>query len=109
MFILLYMLYKQAGLNSDDQTWTRKDDKENWVDPDFVLQCLSLHLRVFHLSSFLGLQGELQLAKYILKNARVLQTMKICYIGQPEIERLLSSCPRASSTCQLTFQYVPCK
>ncbi|RHN66009.1 putative FBD domain, leucine-rich repeat domain, L domain-containing protein [Medicago truncatula] len=104
----LQVLYlDQAGLNSDDQTWTKNDDKENWVDPDCVLQCISLHLRVFDISSFLGLQGELRLARYILKNARVLQTMKIWYIGSPEIETLLSSCPRASSACKLTFGYVP--
>ncbi|WJX32095.1 hypothetical protein P8452_20462 [Trifolium repens] len=53
----------EAGLNSDDQTWTKKDDKEYWVDPDIVPQCLSLHLRVCYLSSFLGLQGELRLAR----------------------------------------------
>ncbi|PNX81420.1 F-box/LRR-repeat protein, partial [Trifolium pratense] len=44
----------QAGLNKD--FWTRKDDKENWVDPDSVPQCLSLHLRTCILFNFLGLQ-----------------------------------------------------
>ena len=56
----------------DEETWTRKDDKENWVDPDVVPQCISLHLRTCNLFNFLGLQGEVKLAKYILKNARVL-------------------------------------
>ncbi|XP_058736754.1 F-box/FBD/LRR-repeat protein At3g26920-like [Vicia villosa] len=97
----------EAGKDKD--RWTRKDDRENWVDPDFVSQCLSLHLKTCHLLSFLGLQGELLLAKYILKNAAVLQTMKIWNGGQPEIERLLQSCPRASSTCKLTVYHVPCK
>ncbi|GAU25871.1 hypothetical protein TSUD_164120 [Trifolium subterraneum] len=44
----------QAGVNKD--YWTRKDDKENWVDPDFVPQCLSQHLRTCNLVNFLGLQ-----------------------------------------------------
>jgi hypothetical protein len=48
------------------------------------------------------------LARYILKNAKVLQTMKIWNSGQPEIERQVSSCPRASATCELTVYYVPC-
>jgi hypothetical protein len=96
-------------LNSDDQTWTKKDDKEYWVDPDIVPQCLSLHLRVCYLSSFLGLQGELRLARYILKNAKVLQTMRIDTIGQPGIEEIISSFPRASSLCKLTFVDYPCK
>ncbi|MCI02754.1 F-box/RNI/FBD-like domain protein, partial [Trifolium medium] len=38
-------------------TWTRKDDRENWVDQDFVPQCLSLHLRTCDLFNC-----ELQLA-----------------------------------------------
>ncbi|CAJ2639303.1 unnamed protein product [Trifolium pratense] len=97
----------EDGMNSDYQPWTKKDDKENWVDPNFVPQCLSLHLRVFCFSSVFGLQGELQLARYILKNARVLQTMRISTIGEPEIKDLLSSFPRASSSCKLTFVYLP--
>ncbi|KAK2441759.1 FBD-associated F-box protein [Trifolium repens] len=104
---LLYL--DEAGLNSVDQTWTKKDDKENWVDPDIVPQCLSLHLRACYLSSFLGLQGELRLARYILKNAKVLQTMRIDTIGQqPGLEELLSSFPRASSLCKFTFVHLPC-
>ncbi|WJX32093.1 hypothetical protein P8452_20460 [Trifolium repens] len=71
----------EAGWNSDEQTWSRKDDKENWVDPDFVPQCLSLHLKVCYLSCFLGLQG---------------------------IEEIISSFPRASSLCKLTIVDYPC-
>lgn len=41
------------------------------------------------------------MARYILNNAIVLQTMKIWNGGQPEIERKLSSFPKASSTCEL--------
>jgi hypothetical protein len=78
------------------------------MDPDSVPQCLSLHLKNCQLMSFLGLQGELLLAMYILKNARVLQTMEIWNVGQPEIG-VLYSCPRASSTCKLTVNHDPCK
>jgi hypothetical protein len=49
------------------------------------------------------------LVRYILKNAQVLQTMKIKNSGQPEIEKILSSFPRASATCKLTVNHVPCK
>jgi hypothetical protein len=44
------------------------------------------------------------LARYILKNAGVLQTMKIWNSGPPEIKRILSAFPRASSTCKLTIK-----
>ncbi|WJX76181.1 hypothetical protein P8452_59624 [Trifolium repens] len=62
----------EAGAYATEETWTRKDDKENWMDPDSVPQCLSLHLKNCQLMSFLGLQEE-----------------------------VLYSCPRASSTCEL--------
>ncbi|XP_045794310.1 F-box/FBD/LRR-repeat protein At4g00160-like isoform X2 [Trifolium pratense] len=92
----------------EEGLWTRNDDNENWVDPDFVPQCLSLHLRTCYISSFFGLHGtELMLAKYILKNAKVLQTMNIWNSGQPEIKQQLSSSPVASATCKLTVYYVP--
>ncbi|GAU13052.1 hypothetical protein TSUD_173520 [Trifolium subterraneum] len=84
--------------NVGEETQTRKDDKENWIDPDVVPQCLSLHLRTCILFNFLGLEGELLLAGYILKNANVLQTMSIWNCGQRNIKRLLSSCAKASAT-----------
>ncbi|CAJ2655045.1 unnamed protein product [Trifolium pratense] len=96
------------GPDANEETWTRKDDKESWVEPDVVPQCLSLHLKSCHLLSFLSLHSELLLAIYILKNARVLQTMVIWNGGNfLELERLLSLCPKASSTCKLTVYDVP--
>ncbi|XP_058736894.1 F-box/FBD/LRR-repeat protein At5g53840-like [Vicia villosa] len=91
------------------ETWTRKDDKESWVDLEFVPQCLSLHLKTCHLFSFLGLQGEVLLARYILKNARVLETMNIKTIGKSKskIRRCLSSFPRASSMCKVIVNRFP--
>ncbi|GAU25867.1 hypothetical protein TSUD_164080 [Trifolium subterraneum] len=83
----------------------RNNDNENWVDPDFVPQCLSLHLRTCSFSSCFGLHGT-ELAKYILKNAEVLQTMKVRNTGQTKIKRQLSSCPRASAICELKVYYV---
>ncbi|CAL5191735.1 unnamed protein product [Lathyrus oleraceus] len=84
-------------------------NKENWVIPDVVPQCLSLHLTTCNLLSFSGLEGELKLAKYILKNAKVLETMTIRNADQPRIERVLSSCTRASETSKITVYDVPCK
>lgn len=95
-----------GGSDAAENSWTRKDDKETWVDPDFVPRCLQFHLITCYLGSFLGLQGEILMAAYILKNATVLKTMKIWNSGNPEIERLLSSFPKASSTCKLTIHQV---
>jgi hypothetical protein len=44
------------------------------------------------------------LPTFILKNARILQTMKVWSEWnqrQSEIEEKLSPCPKASATCQL--------
>ncbi|XP_058767616.1 FBD-associated F-box protein At5g56370-like [Vicia villosa] len=87
----------------DKKIRTKRDDRDDWVDPDFVPQCLSLHLTTCNLFNFLGLQGELLLVSYILRNAEVLQTMQISNVGQKGIRRLISSCPRASTTCQVTI------
>jgi hypothetical protein len=69
-----------------------------------VPQCLSLHLKTCEFFYFLGQQGELMLTRYILKNARVLQTMIIyCYRGF-KLETELSLWPRASPTCELIIE-----
>ncbi|KAK2415176.1 FBD-associated F-box protein [Trifolium repens] len=70
-------------------------DLQNWVEPEVVPQCLSSHLRTCTIYNFEGKQSELMLIKYILKNARNLQVMRI-EIGcdHPEIKTEVSTCPR---------------
>jgi hypothetical protein len=96
--------YKQ--LSTCKRSWREKDVKENWVDPNFVPQCLSIHLKTCNLRNFLGrLKGELLLARYIIGNAKVLQTMRVWCKGQPDIKRKLS-CPQASATCKIIVSNV---
>ncbi|RHN71550.1 putative FBD domain-containing protein [Medicago truncatula] len=68
---------------------------QNWVNPKSVPSCLSLNLTTCTMRDF-ALAGQqsnhLILALFILKNARVLETLSIL---------ALSSCPWASSACQL--------
>ncbi|CAJ2644206.1 unnamed protein product [Trifolium pratense] len=90
----------------DDETWIRNFDKENWVDPYVVPQCFTLHLRTCNLLQFHGQPGEVILARYILKNAKVLQNMTIWNSSKSElhclaIKRMLSAYPWASSMCKL--------
>jgi hypothetical protein len=75
------------------------------VEPEVVPQCLSSHLKICTIHNFLGLQIELILVEYILKNARNLQMMRMQSIRDrhDEIETKLSTCPKASATCQLVF------
>ena len=84
-------------------------EKENWANPESVPTCLSSNLTTCTLSDFAyaGQQGNhIMLARFILENARVLETMSIwCYTkgSKVELERVLSSCHRASSACQLSM------
>jgi hypothetical protein len=98
------LYYKQVS--ESKVLWTKKDVSENWVDPKFVPQCLSLHLKICNLvhNFFGGLKGEIMLARYILENAKVLQTMRVWNKAraQRETESKLFSSPRASATCKIT-------
>ncbi|AES63194.2 F-box/RNI/FBD-like domain protein [Medicago truncatula] len=102
----LELYRKLQGCNWEDE-FIEEDDQENWVDSEFVPPCFSLNLTTCTIRdfAFAGLQHcHIMLAKFILKNARVLRTMTIlCNKKQSKVERLLSSCPRASTTCQLSI------
>ncbi|XP_058760926.1 F-box/LRR-repeat protein At3g59200-like isoform X2 [Vicia villosa] len=82
------------------------DDEESCEELEFVPQCLLSHLRSCTIQNLGRLERDLILPTYILKNARVLQTMKIKIwyrSEQPEIERKFSLCSKASASCQLLF------
>ncbi|CAJ2672337.1 unnamed protein product [Trifolium pratense] len=83
----------------------QEDVLQNLAEPEVVPQCLSSHLRSCTIHNFLGIQSKLMLIKYVLKNARNLQFMRIQNIRDhpDEIETELSTCPKASTTCQLVF------
>jgi len=79
-----------------------KNDEENWEEPEFVPECLLSCLRTCTIGDFSSLPIELGLAKYILKNSRTLVIMAIwSKREQAEIERKLSLCPKASTTCEV--------
>ncbi|KAE9585873.1 putative F-box domain, FBD domain, leucine-rich repeat domain, L domain-containing protein [Lupinus albus] len=80
---------------------------EKWPQPKFVPECLSIHLRTCTLRKYKGWKCELQFSKYIMQNAKVLRTMRICsgIFSEPEAKlkviRKLSSFPRRSAECRL--------
>jgi hypothetical protein len=79
-----------------------EDDLQNWVEPEVVPQCFSSYLRTCTIHNIVGIQSELMLIKYILKNARNLQIMRMESIcDHPEIETEVFTCPKASATCQV--------
>ncbi|RHN51249.1 putative F-box domain, FBD domain, leucine-rich repeat domain, L domain-containing protein [Medicago truncatula] len=93
--------------------WRSSSSKE-WKWPNSVLECVSSHLRSCTILNFEGSANNLQFATYILQNARFLQDMTIdvttrssneMLLERSEIIEELSSCPRISPACKLTFEY----
>ncbi|KAK7282174.1 hypothetical protein RIF29_10767 [Crotalaria pallida] len=82
------------------------DDDDDWVYPEFVPECVSLHLRKCTIHCYKGVEGGPRFARYVMQNASVLHTMRICGLSEVlrfEIEKELSSCQKRSPTCQLSF------
>ncbi|XP_047157677.1 putative FBD-associated F-box protein At5g44940 [Vigna umbellata] len=73
----------------------------DWPSRQCVPICISLTLRTCLLNNYTGNHWEFELAKYIMKNAKFLKDMIICYDAQKvkvaTIERL-SLCSRLSPT-----------
>lgn len=82
-------------------------EHEKWSHPKSVPGCLSSNLKTCTMRDFAfpGLQSDhIVLAKFILKNSTVLETMSIwCVRKLSKIKRQLTSCSRASATCQLSI------
>lgn len=79
-----------------------------WIEPLQVPICLESRLQSFYFVRFSFLDHELELVKYILKNAQVLKTMGVHNgVSNWEEEFLIRwemlDFPRGSLTCQLEF------
>ncbi|CAI8596074.1 unnamed protein product [Vicia faba] len=79
---------------------------KSWEDPAIVPKCLSSQLRTCCLAYCKGTKNELQFAKYILQNSKVLKTMKIKYDYCADIQAKhqmtmeLSSFAKGSTMCE---------
>jgi hypothetical protein len=78
-----------------------------WEDPTIIPECLLSHLTTCTLRNYVHKNNELQFAKYIMQNSRVLSTMTIQCAKfletntKLQMSRELSLYPRISGTCQL--------
>ncbi|KAI3850673.1 hypothetical protein MKW98_030733, partial [Papaver atlanticum] len=88
---------------------------EDAFTSNLVPRCLLRNLKTIKVQMFEGLPEELQLVKYFLKNARVLQVLIIesgitsksvaeLKRGTQIMQRLLMY-PRASKSCKVKFQF----
>ncbi|XP_057427461.1 FBD-associated F-box protein At5g22730-like [Lotus japonicus] len=88
---------------------TSHDEDDVWLDPSFVPECFSSHLRKCFLRDFEGLECHMRFARYVLKNSTSLRTMTIhsmCQNREKEHEMIkeFASYPRSSSICELLFK-----
>ncbi|XP_058783035.1 FBD-associated F-box protein At5g56370-like [Vicia villosa] len=67
-----------------------EDVEGNWEDPVFVPKCVSSHLKTCEFKFFSGKEGEFLMAKYILKEAKVLQSLNYEPCGPDLLSRCTS-------------------
>ncbi|WJX76204.1 [histone H3]-lysine(4) N-trimethyltransferase [Trifolium repens] len=83
---------------------------DNWMDPTIVPECLSTQLNRCALDGYRNTECEIEFAKYILQNSKVLNNMLIRSASDLDLNVKhqmitdLTSSRRASTTCELFFQ-----
>ena len=110
LFYFTYILINVSFL-----LWQRSSRfSDEWKYPNSVPECVSSHLRSCTILNFEAFPRNLRFATYILQNAKLLQDMTIDFttrssinmlLGRSQIIEELSSCPRISPACKLSFQY----
>jgi hypothetical protein len=80
------------------------------MDPTIVPECLSTQLNTCALDGYRNTECEIEFAKYILQNSKVLNNMLIRSASDLDLNVKhqmitdLTSSRRASTTCELLFQ-----
>ncbi|GFQ05856.1 fbd-associated F-box protein at4g10400 [Phtheirospermum japonicum] len=86
---------------------TNKNMKDlYWMEPKQVSVCLASHLRTVRIYQFVGVETQLSILRYILRNAKVLKRMEIHFSnGGDEFETIhrISLFERGSKKCQFAF------
>lgn len=100
---------KLQNLTIQDNKAIEEAIDECWKDPPIVPECLSSQLKTCHIRVYKGTKYDLEFAKYIMENSKVLETMTINSICSLDINAKyqllmkLSSYTRGSTTCKLLF------
>ncbi|XP_061361079.1 FBD-associated F-box protein At4g10400-like [Gastrolobium bilobum] len=105
---------KLQTLVIDDYGFTEADEGGGgggkWPYPQSVPESISLQLKTCRVNDYEGSNGLFQFARYILGNARFLQSMTIRTPSDTnphaklEMLKKLSLCPRCSATCKLSLE-----
>ncbi|WJX76192.1 hypothetical protein P8452_59635 [Trifolium repens] len=97
---------KLQNITIQQDYWIGKEDMDNWKDQT-IPKCLLTRLKTCLLKGYKCTKSELQFAKYIMQNSKVLNTMSIMtdsYIDKVtknEMLMKLSSLTMASTSCKL--------
>ncbi|AES97471.1 putative FBD domain-containing protein [Medicago truncatula] len=51
--------------------------RKDWESPNSIPECVSSHLKTCTIINYEGWKGDIQFSRYILKNARFLQVMRV--------------------------------
>ncbi|XP_073147253.1 F-box/FBD/LRR-repeat protein At5g56420-like isoform X2 [Henckelia pumila] len=105
-YILLTELL-QSAYNLESLTVLKvKDELKRWREPKQLPKCLLSSLKYVVIHGFEGGDDELNMIRYILRHAKVLQRMDINSVSHGEDAKILeqvSYSSRASQMCRLTF------
>ncbi|EYU41154.1 hypothetical protein MIMGU_mgv1a022442mg, partial [Erythranthe guttata] len=97
-------------IDSALSAWTTKFQKEGWMEPPRqVPTCLVSHLKIIKIATIKGKKHEFEIIRYVLRNAKVLETMEIAHgscIGFEKKFNMLqeiSRFRRGSTACEVAF------
>jgi hypothetical protein len=109
-FLTLFILFTKY-LNCWQDSVNQDEGVCNWMDPTIVPECLSTQLKICLLKGCKCTDCELQFAKFIMQNAKVLDTISIksassiCISVKYQMITKMASSTRASATCKLLFEW----
>ncbi|RHN53489.1 putative FBD domain-containing protein [Medicago truncatula] len=106
----IFFLTKTIAYYKQEHTYTHAIGKCHWKDQQTVVpECLSSQIRTFKFKSYNGFGCEVQFAKYIMQNSKVLQnmTMHTKAVDKHQMLETFSLCPRGSANCILHFDTTP--
>jgi hypothetical protein len=93
-----------------DNIVLEETNDECWTNPSTIPECLLSQLKTCHIRDYKGKNYDLEFAKYIIENSKVLDTMTInstCSLDtEAKPQQLLmkfSSCTIGSPTCKFLF------
>ncbi|GER53337.1 F-box/RNI-like/FBD-like domains-containing protein [Striga asiatica] len=100
-WFLTYFLEKADKLKVLTIRKTYNNRKRWLAAPLHVPNCLSSHLKIVQIHELKGTENELDMVRYLLKNAEVLERMELHCLAE-SIGRI-SSFGRGSETCEIVF------